>query len=93
MKQIYVMSLGVLALCFCNAGVRSFEKSVCQMSDCFMGSMLADNQDSGTESPADDGSTANTPAGKAIKGKNPSADASSDEDNTSIEHDVDSEED
>jgi hypothetical protein len=93
MKQIYVISLGVIALGLCNANIESLEKSAYQVGSCFMGSMLADNQEITTEPQADEGSNANSPAGKAIKGKNPQPDGSSGQDGESTEEDVDSEED
>lgn len=96
MKQIYVISLGVLALAVCNAGMGSYEKNMTQFNSSFLGSMLADSQE--TQAPqGDDGTAPNTPAGRAVKGKNATpdanSDATSDDQETSSEPDEDSAED
>ncbi|MBM3192857.1 MAG: hypothetical protein FJZ59_01325 [Chlamydiae bacterium] len=92
MKKMYVISLGVLALSICNASVGGVEKNIAQVNGSFLASMLADSQD--PQAPTqDDGTTPNTPAGRAGKPKTPASDGSSQGDGTSTEEEVDSEED
>ncbi len=76
MKQLHVLSAGLLALGLCYVNATNLDSGSYKFAKYTLGSMLADNGDYTKQSPPeinDDGS-AITPAQKAIKKNSPDTD-------------------